>query len=359
MTRLAAHFEHAFPRGFALHVDLDVEFDREAPIVGLFGPSGCGKSTTLAAVAGLLTPRAGRVALDQTVLFDAASGVDEPPDARRVGLVPQEGLLFPHLPVRGNLLYGNARNTDADRPDFDRVVHVLDLAPLLDRGVAALSGGERQRVALGRALLAGPRLLLLDEPVSALDDRARFRVLEFVERVVYELGTPTLYVSHRRSEMARLAARVVLLADGRVTGTCPSSELEGEAGDAGPVWNVFRAEVDVADRHAALLGDARLTLPHAAPATLAAPAGDHVWLRVSSGAVTLEPAGGAPRPASARNRVPGRVLRLDVSGERVRVLVDAGAPLQVDLTPAAVDELALRAGSAVVCVFKAHALDML
>jgi molybdate transport system ATP-binding protein len=353
MTHLAARLVHRFPGGFALDVDLDVEFDAAAPIVGLFGASGCGKSTTLAAIAGLLSVREGRVTLGPETLFDRASGVDEPPEARRVGLVPQAGLLFPHLSVRGNLLYGAARNTEADRPELGRVVDTLGLAPLLHRGVTELSGGERQRIALGRAILAGPRLLLLDEPVSALDDRARFGVLDFVERVVLQFAVPALYVSHRRSEMARLCSRVVRLDAGRVIGIGSAAELEGASGDAGPVWNVFRADVDAADRHVARVGAGELTLPRAAPPP------DTVWLRLSSGAITLERADAAPTLASARNRLAGTVVRLDATGDRVRVLVDAGTPLQVDVTRAAVADLALEVGALVTCVFKAHALELL
>jgi molybdate transport system ATP-binding protein len=218
MTRLVATIRRRLSIAFDLDVALDVAFDAQRPIAALFGPSGCGKTSTLWAIAGLARPDAGRIALDGDVLFDADRDVDLPPDRRAVGLVAQDGLLFPHLDVRANLDFGARRRRGRDAPAFDQVVDSLRLAPLVDRDVASLSGGERQRVALGRALLAGPRLLLLDEPVSALDEDARGEALAYVEAVVRRFRVPTLYVSHARDEVARMAATVVRMRAGRVVG---------------------------------------------------------------------------------------------------------------------------------------------
>ena len=172
-----------YPSGFVL----DASFTLDATVAALFGPSGSGKTTILSITAGLRRPDVGRVRLGDTVLFDAAAGVCLPPEARGVGYVFQDHLLFPHLSVRDNLLYGRRRRRPGARAiDFNRVVDVLELGGVLDRPPHTLSGGQRQRVALGRALLCGPRLLLLDEPLASLDADLKRRVLDYVEQVLRE-----------------------------------------------------------------------------------------------------------------------------------------------------------------------------
>lgn len=195
---------------FTLNVQLDVE----ARVVALYGPSGSGKTTTLEVLAGLRTPDAGRVVLGGEVLFDRAQRIDRRPRERRVGYVPQDVLLFPHMDVRRNIEYG--RGAGPDRlPTLDPM---LDLGSLLDRDVSSLSGGERQRVALARALNASPRALLLDEPLAAVDLQRRRRIVEALSRVRDELDLPILYVAHATDEVRALADLVVLLDDGRVVG---------------------------------------------------------------------------------------------------------------------------------------------
>ena len=193
---------------------LDAAFTIEAQgITGLVGPSGSGKSTLFACLAGLARPDSGTVGFRGRTLFDADRGIDVPTARRRIGLVFQEGVLFPHLSVRGNLTYGAAPATAGL---FDELVETLDLAALLQRRPGRLSGGERQRVSLGRALLAQPRLLLLDEPVSALDPAMRAQVLALIARVQARTGTPMLYISHAPEEIRQLAHRVITLDRGRV-----------------------------------------------------------------------------------------------------------------------------------------------
>ncbi len=202
-----------YPSGFVL----DAAFTLNAPIAALLGPSGSGKTSILSITAGLRRPDSGRVRLGDTTLFDAATGVCPPPEARGVGYVFQDHLLFPHLSVRDNLLYGWRRRRPGSRPiSFDRVVAVLELGGALDRPPHTLSGGQRQRMALGRALLCGPRLLLLDEPLASLDADLKSRVLDYVEQVLREWDVPTLYVTHDPAEAARLARQTVRLREGRV-----------------------------------------------------------------------------------------------------------------------------------------------
>jgi len=206
-------------------LDLDVAFRADVRTLALFGDSGAGKTSVLSAIAGLLTPQSGRIALDDRVLFDRANGVDVPVPERRVGYVFQDGRLFPHLDVRANLVYG-ARASNGERVgDFDAIVALLDLGTMLKRMPTTLSGGERQRVAIGRALLANPRALLLDEPLTGLHSDARQQVLAYLTRLRHELRVFTLLVSHHAAEVAMLADEVVLLDAGRVTGRLSRTEF--------------------------------------------------------------------------------------------------------------------------------------
>lgn len=191
-------------------------------ITALFGRSGAGKTTVLDAIAGLRRPRSGTIALNGRVLFDAGRGVDLPVHLRRVGYVPQEAALFPHMNVRRNVLYGRRRGQTLS---LDVVASMLEVGALLDRRVATLSGGERQRVALARALMSAPEILLLDEPLAAVDLELRRRILPYLERVRDDLAVPIVYVSHDRDEVRGLADRVVILDAGRVTAAGAPGEL--------------------------------------------------------------------------------------------------------------------------------------
>jgi len=197
---------------------LDAAFDTPARgVTGLFGASGSGKSTLLRCIAGLRQADAGRISLNGEVWQDDGTRVFLPPHRRGVGYVSQDADLFPHLPVRDNLRYGESRVAAAARRfTTDDVITWLGIAGLLDRRTFDLSGGERQRVAIARALLSSPNLLLMDEPVSSLDEPSRREVLAYLDRVLADLALPVIYVSHSRSEVSRLADHVVWLADGRV-----------------------------------------------------------------------------------------------------------------------------------------------
>jgi molybdate transport system ATP-binding protein len=198
---------------------LDAAFTAAGPVTALFGPSGSGKSTILRLMAGLLKPDSGRIVLNGAVVFDSMAGINIPARKRRVGLVFQDGLLFPHMSVRQNLLYGSWARRMPRPANFDATIDILDIGHLLDRAPRNLSGGERQRVAIGRALLSDPSVLLMDEPVTAIDQERRAEILPYIERLTRNSPAPLLYVSHDMTEIERLAAQVVYVKDGRIIAT--------------------------------------------------------------------------------------------------------------------------------------------
>lgn len=307
---LSVKIHHRFD-GF----DLDVSFEAPAGVTVLFGGSGSGKTTIIDAVAGLLKPHTGRVVVDDTVLFDTEQRQWLPPHKRRLGYVFQEGRLFPHLTVRQNLLYGRwFAPRDARREDLDRIVEMLGIGHILKRYPAVLSGGEKQRVAIGRALLASPKLVLADEPLAALDDARKAEILPYFERLRDEVSVPILYVSHSAAEVARLATTVVALQEGRVVGQGPAAEVLGDpmvtplgARAAGAML-----EATVVAHHLDGLseldaGGARLLLPKVSHAP-----GKRIRVRIAAQDVLLSRE--RPQGLSALNVLPGTV-ELVRSGE--------------------------------------------
>ena len=204
---------------------LDVSVETEAQAVAIVGPSGSGKTTMLDAVAGLRRPDAGLIQVGPKILFNSHNGINLPPHERRVGYVPQDLALFPHLTVQQNVLYGvsNSATEEQGRP----VLEILEIQELLSRTTDGLSGGERQRVALARALMARPRILLLDEPLAALDVAFRDRILPYLDRVREELKIPMIYVSHVPDEISRIADWVIRLDAGQVVGSSVPTEAFG------------------------------------------------------------------------------------------------------------------------------------
>jgi len=223
VVRLGFRCEHRYPGGFRL----DAAFELEEGVTALFGPSGSGKSTILAVIAGVLRPEMGLVHLGDRALLDTSRGIEVPPERRRIAIVFQDHLLFPHLSVEGNLRFGLKRGS-ARAIDFRRVVDVLELQGMLHRSPQTLSGGERQRVALGRALLRGPELLLMDEPLAALDVKLKDQIFRYLEQSFAEWRIPTLFVSHDLADTRRIASRIIVMDAGRV-----AHIEESSAGDAG------------------------------------------------------------------------------------------------------------------------------
>ena len=205
---------------------LDAAFTSERGVTALFGRSGSGKTSMIRIIAGLARPDEGRVILDGEALTETATGTFVPKHRRRFGYVFQEARLFPHLSVRANLSYGRwftAKTVGGE--NFDRIVDLLGIEPLLERSPAKLSGGEKQRVAIGRALLFAPRLLLMDEPLAALDEARKAEILPYLERLRDQTEIPIIYVSHSIAEVARLANQVVVLSDGKVEATGPAVDI--------------------------------------------------------------------------------------------------------------------------------------
>jgi molybdate transport system ATP-binding protein len=200
-----------YDSGFAL----DARFEAGTGVTALCGPSGSGKSTILALIAGTLTPQAGSIRLSGRTLVDTERRILVPPDKRQIGMVFQDHLLFPHLTVRRNLLFGHGRKSSR-AIDPRRVIEILEIGDLLDRLPGTLSGGQRQRVSLGRAILRGPELLLMDEPLGALERGLKDRILDYLERVVSEWHIPTLFASHDQADVQRLADRTVIVSDGKI-----------------------------------------------------------------------------------------------------------------------------------------------
>src|SRR3989449_392113 len=209
---------------------LAARFETAAGVTALFGASGAGKTTLVNMIAGLIAPDRGRIRLDDTVLFDSVAGIDVPAHRRRIGYVFQEGRLFPHLSVGATLAYGRRMwGLARDGAEMARIVNLLDIGHLLDRRPGKLSGGERQRVAVGRALLMRPRLLLLDEPLASLDAARKREILPYLQKLRDEAHVPMVYVSHHAAEVKRLATAVVRLEAGRVIAVGGLDQLEAEA----------------------------------------------------------------------------------------------------------------------------------
>jgi len=206
--------------GFAL----DIDHHADSRVLALFGPSGSGKTTCLEVIAGLRVPSRGRIAIAGRELYSSAARLNLPPRLRGVGYVPQDALLFPHLDVRGNVLFGARRTRDHGRGRrfvLDDVLAIVEAGSLLDRRVPGLSGGERQRIALARALMSSPDILLLDEPLAAVDLPLRRRIVASLRRIRDELGVPVIYVTHDPAELRAVADTVIVLEEGRVVSTGP------------------------------------------------------------------------------------------------------------------------------------------
>lgn len=341
---------------------LDAAFESSGQITALFGPSGSGKTSLVNLIGGLVRPDHGKIEADARVLVDTASRVWVPKHRRRIGYVFQDARLFPHLTVGQNLRYGRFFTPHPDRyADFDAVVELLGIGHLLARQPATLSGGEKQRVAIGRALVASPRLILMDEPLASLDDARKAEILPYIERLRDETNIPIVYVSHSVAEVARLASDVVVLAGGKVIATGPAAEVLSR-NDLMPGEDRAEAGVllilDVVG-HEEAYGLTVLSSPAGQwrlPRIDAVP-GSKVRARVRSRDVMIatEP----PRGISALNMLAGRVAEVS-GGEGPEALVGidcSGDRIVARVTRRSVEMLDLAPGKPVFAIVKAVTFD--
>lgn len=333
---------------------LEVACGLPGRVHAVVGPSGSGKTTLLESIAGIRGGLSGRIVVGETVFLDTARGVDVPPERRRVGFVPQEAALFPHLNVRRNLLF--ARHRDG----LEAIANTLEIAPLLERFPGGLSGGERQRVALARALMSRPRLLLLDEPLAALDQPLRERLLLYLRRVRDQFQIPMIYVTHQIVEAMALSDFAVVLSRGRIAASGPAEEVLHDPAVAGrdAVENVLMVgeprhfpergitEVSTAEG----LG---LALPYDEERDLRFP----LMISVSGDDVVVFTE--EPRAISARNVLRATVARITPAGGAVDLAVDTPRRLYVRATREAAEELKLREGLEVWLALRAHAIRVI
>lgn len=350
---LQVEMRHAFD-GF----DLDVTFEAPSGVTVLFGPSGSGKTSVLRAVAGLFAPDFAKIAHGSDVLIDTEHRVTVPPHRRRIGFIFQDDRLFPHMTVRQNLTYGARFASNGPSADTARIVDMLGLGDLLSRRPAALSGGEKQRVAIGRALLARPRLILADEPLASLDEPRKAEILPYFERLAREVETPILYVTHAVTELARLADQVVAMQAGRVVRAGSASDVmsdpEGFAESIRSVGSLLRARV-VKHHEDGLTeldaGGTALFLPRIALAI-----GETARLRVAAHDVIL--ARTRPTGLSALNILAGEVRSIraaDGAGTLVSLETPAGLCL-ARITKRSLAALNLRQGDACFAIIKTVAI---
>jgi molybdate transport system ATP-binding protein len=342
--------------------ELIARFQSDGRLTALFGPSGSGKTTIVNAIGGLVRPDHGRVVVQGRVLVDTKNHVFVPKHRRRIGTVFQEGRLFPHLNVRQNLLFGRWFTPRRERrANFDHVVDLLGISHLLDRRPSTLSGGEKQRVAIGRALLADPHLLLMDEPLASLDEARKAEVYPYIERLRDEGGIPIVLVSHSVAEIARLATSIVVLSEGQVTASGRASEIlphtrlfaRSGLAEAGAL---IEAQVL---RHEESFG---LTVLQAKAGTLTVPQlghgiGDNLRVRLRARDIILSVK--VPDGLSALNVLPGRISSIDeAEGPSVDVALDCGGDIIVaHVTRKSVAELGLKPGLAVHAIIKSIAFD--
>ncbi len=338
---------------------LDVDTGWNERFAVIFGPSGSGKTTLLEAVLGLHPRAACRIRLAGEWLTDSENGRNVPLEARRLGWVPQEPTLFPHLSVERNLRFGLARSGESGPRALERAIGVLEIADLLERRVGELSGGEKQRVALGRALASGPRALLLDEPLASLDLPLRARVLPYLLRIRDELQLPILYITHDPDEAQLLGEWVVVLDRGSVVATgAPREVLWSRAvlplAEALGLENVVDARV-VETRSGDATVDTRGGLRLVIPASLAAGERVRLGLRAEDLVLAMD----HPGRISARNVVEATITACEYREGSCFVRLDAGEPLVAKVTSGAAEKLELRPGARVYVVIKAQALRRL
>ena len=338
---------------------LKAAFEAGDGITALFGRSGAGKTSLVNAIAGILRPERGRITIEGEPVFDSGRGIDVPTPRRRIGYVFQEGRLFPHLNVRQNLRYAGLFSRATPQSEFAHVIELLGLKDLLDRRPGNLSGGEKQRVAIGRALLSSPRLLLLDEPLASLDPHRKNEVLQYIELMRDEIKIPIVYVSHAVEEVVRLADTVVLVSAGEVAAIGAAEEVLGRpdlrtsAFEGGAVIDARVVEQDMQYDLATLAFDGGTLTVTNVDALIGEPV--RVRIRARDVSIALE----RPQRISIQNVLGGRIAAVgDERSGVVDVSIGVGATiLRSRITARAARQLGLAPGLAVYALVKAVSLD--
>jgi molybdate transport system ATP-binding protein len=342
---------------------LDVEFEALPGVTILFGASGSGKTTTLKGIAGILRPDAGRIAIGEKTLFDSARAIDLPIRQRNVGYVFQNLALFPHLSARANVEFGMTGRRRRERAiDLLRAFHVEHAA---ERQPRQISGGEAQRVALARALACGPHILLLDEPLSAIDEATKLAILSDLKMLNRELRLPVIYVTHSREEAMTLGERVIVFEHGRIVARGEplnvfSAPVRASVARLTGVENIYPGRIAAKNEAGGTMtveirdanGACQVEVPFGREGL-----GEQVKVAVPSGDILL--ALGEPHGTSARNRLRGRITMIEDKGTRTLVSVTSGVVWRTSLTREAVNELELRPGKDVWLAFKTHSCYLL
>jgi molybdate transport system ATP-binding protein len=342
--------------------DLDIDASFDSRITAIFGPSGSGKTTLLDAVAGLRRIVDGEITIDGRTLYSSARRINLPPQQRGVGYVPQEGALFPHLSVRKNILFGAERGYTNNSIKTNHVLNVLEIGHLLDRPVTNVSGGEAQRVALARAILSQPELLLLDEPLAALDIGLKEKILPYLGRVRDEFQIPMIYVTHNLTEVLTLADWVLMIKQGKlITQGVPKQVLRSSHAilqiPEEQFENVFtvafvESDADAGRTKVRLSSGEELFIP-----SLQHSSDRPFQIRISADDIIV--ATQNPQGISAGNVVPGTIRTIDLLDGQAMLTVFAGEEFYVRLTAAAVSKLALREDSRVFLIMKTRSFHLL
>lgn len=334
---------------------LDMDFTVEGDRIGIFGPSGCGKSTLVGMIAGLQRPDKGTISLNGEIIFDSGKKVSIPVEQRRIGMVFQRPHLFPHLSVRANLLYGYKRCLPAQRKiTLEHLADVLQIGNLLNRSIHNLSGGERQRVAIGRAVLANPRMLIMDEPLSALDDSLKFQIIPFLKKSCETFAVPYLFISHSLTEMRIMSGPVINISAGKVAGIMTAEELARNLMGKGPSPYINLLRLEKTGRFDGLsayrFGDAQLLI--------SGESRENALFELSSTEIILFKR--HPEAVSARNLLQCRVSTMFAAGDRIGVeLACGGEKLIAVIVQEAVRDLEIKEGVEVFAAIKATAFRKL
>ena len=354
---LSVNITQAFG-SFRLETQFEVE---EGSITAIFGKSGAGKTSTINAIAGLTRPDVGVIQIGNTTLFDQNLRINLPIYKRQIGYVFQDDRLFPHMTVRNNLIYGTPKNRDvANSLNLTDITGLLELAPLLERRPRTLSGGEKQRVAIGRALLSNPKLLLMDEPLASIDVQHRFEILPFIQRVREKTGITIIYVTHALEEVIFIADQIILLSEGQVTAQGTVEEIMSRL-DLHPMTSRFDAGAVISATYSGYdrefdLGELSFDGGTLRIAGLNAEMGIHLRAHIRARDVSLML--DKPKDTSVLNVFKGELIEIrHEEGPQLDLLINIGTPLIARITRKSLNDLNLDIGSKVYAMIKAVAID--